>query len=108
MSGRLRTITLLLVTVALAVGALGCGDDEDSGGDVTIPTIETPTETTDSIESTTTAPDSGGVTPEEGTGGTKPGSDSGEDTATSDTPPPPGSPEEAFEKACEQNPAACG
>ena len=118
MSGRLRTITLLLVTAALAVGALGCGDDEGSGVDVTIPTIETPTETTESLESTTTAPESGGVPTEEDSGGTSPGSGGGsgssggtgsgsQDSATNDTPPDSGSPEEAFEQACKQNPEIC-
>jgi len=30
------------------------------------------------------------------------------DSAKNDKPPEPGSPEEAFEQACEANPAACG
>ncbi len=107
----------MLASAALAVGTLGvagCGDDEGDT-EVTIPTIESPTEETDATAPTTTTPESGGVTPgdDSGTGGTAPEGSGGtgtsqEDTATNDTPPAPGSPESAFEEQCKQNPQACG
>lgn len=108
-----RRSALLLATSALALGALGfagCGDDESPSDDVTVPTIEAPTDATESVPATTTAPDSGGVSPGSGSGsgGTGTPDPSREDSATNDKPPEPGSPEAAFEKACEANPAACG
>lgn len=108
-----RRTTLLIATAAVALGALsfaGCGDDESPSDDITVPTIEAPTDATESAPATTTAPDSGGVSPGggSGSGGTGTPDPSQEDSATNDKPPVPGSPEEAFEKACEANPAACG
>jgi len=99
-----RAPAILLATGALALGALaGCGDD-DEGVEVTVPEI--------SIEDTTTeaAPTETTETTEPETGGTgAPGVDPNqEDSATNDKPPAPGSPEEAFEQACKENPAACG
>ena len=100
-----RVTALLLTLAALSFGALlgfGCGGDDDDV-DVSVPeiSVETtqsvPTETTE----TATQPDTGGT----GEGGIDP---SQEDSATNDKPPEPGSPEEAFEQACEENPAACG
>ena len=105
-----RATALLLAIAALAFGALvgiGCGDDED---EVTLPTISVeetattaPTETTQQPEAATTPtePETGGT----GTGSFDPNQ---EDSATNDKPPEPGSPEEAFEQACKENPAACG
>jgi hypothetical protein len=99
---------IALAAVAAALGAAGCGDDE-SGAETT-PSISIPSVTVPTAP-TTTAP-SGGVAPQ-----TTTGSDSGEggsydpakpDTPENDVPPPPGSPQEAFEQMCEQNPAACG
>lgn len=101
-----RTAALLLATAVLALGAFGCGDDDGSSSEVTVPTIEAPTDVTET-GATTTAP-SGGVTPDDSGGGTGTADPSEEDSATNDKPPRPGSPEEAFEKECEQNPAACG
>lgn len=99
-----RLAAALLAAAVLALGALGCGDDDST--EITVPTIEAPTEATEG--DTATEPE-GGVTapgdPGGGSGGVDP---SQEDSATNDKPPKPGSPEEAFEKACEQNPAACG
>lgn len=62
----------------------------------TISVEQPPAEATEPAE-----PQTGGV----GAGGYDPGR---EDSSSNDKPPPPGSPEEAFEQACEQNPAACG
>lgn len=103
--------TLLLATAAVALGVFGfagCGDDESPSDDVTVPTIEAPTDATESAPATTTAPDSGGVSPGGGSGSGGTPDPSQEDSATNDKPPEPGSPAEAFEKACEENPAACG
>jgi hypothetical protein len=100
-----RSTATLLALIALALGALamaGCGDDDD--GQVTLPTIsvEQPTTTgeTTTAPSTTGTGDSGGVAPN--------ADPSRQDSQSNDTPPEPGSPEEAFENACKQNPAACG
>jgi hypothetical protein len=107
LSGRLRAPAILLATGALALGALaGCGDD-DEGIEVTVPEISiedttteaAPTETTETTE--TTEPETGGT----GAPGVDPNQ---EDSAANDKPPAPGSPEEAFEQACKEDPAACG
>ena len=104
MSSRLRAPAILLATGALSLGALaGCGDD-DEGVEVTVPEISiedttteaAPTETTETTEPETGGTDAPGVDPNQ------------EDSATNDKPPAPGSPEEAFEQACKENPAACG
>lgn len=102
MSRRLQAPAILLATGALALGALaGCGDD-DEDVQVTVPEISVedpdlevapPPETTD--------PQTGGT-------GSPEADPTQEDSETNDKPPEPGSPEEAFEQACEQNPAACG
>jgi hypothetical protein len=100
-------LTLALAAVAAGLGAVGCGDDES--GEETTPSISIPAVTVPTGP-TTTAPSSG-VAPE-----TTTGSGSGRDTydpaqpdtPENDVPPPPGSPQEAFEQMCEQNPAACG
>ena len=108
--GRTAAAVMLALT-ALGLGALftGCGDDDDV--EVTIPeitvegttTTESTVQTTESTPSTTTGGDGeGGVS-----GGTSYDPDA-PDSSSNDKPPAPGSPEEAFEKACEQNPAACG
>lgn len=95
-----RALALLLSLVALALVAPGCGDDEES--DVTVPSISVPDATTTSVpEATITEPSTvpdGGTTTDPGV----------EDSPENDVPPPPGSPQEAFEQACKKNPAACG
>jgi hypothetical protein len=90
------------VLAVLAIGA-GCGDD-DEDVEVTVPEISVEETTTEAapVETTeTTAPETGGT----GAPSVDPNQ---EDSATNDKPPAPGSPEEAFEQACEENPAACG
>jgi len=104
-----RRFAISLAAVAAGFGVAGCDDDS---GDETTPSISIPSVTAPTAP-TTTAP-SGGVAPETTTGS---GSGSGgrgsydpakPDTPENDVPPPPGSPQEAFEQMCEQNPAACG
>jgi hypothetical protein len=101
-------LTIALAAVAAGLGAVGCGGDDESGAETT-PSISIPAVTVPTAP-TTTAP-SGGVAPETTTGS---GSGRGNydpaqpDTPENDVPPPPGSPQEAFEQMCEQNPAACG
>lgn len=105
MSRGRRTTALLLALAFLSFGALvgfGCGDDDST--EVTVPTI--------SVEETQTVPDqtstTGSTPTEPQNGGTGPIDPNAPDSATNDKPPEPGSPEEAFENACKQNPAACG
>ena len=106
-----RATTVLLTALALALGAAGCGGDDDEGDttdfEISVPEATVQSETTEPTETapqTTTQEDGGG------TGGTSPPSakPGKQDSAANDTPPPAGSPQEAFEKECEQNPAACG
>ena len=107
-----RATTVLLTALALALGAAGCGGDDDEGHttstfEISVPEATVQTEATAPAETapqTTTQEDGGG------TGGTSPPSANPgkQDSAANDTPPLAGSPQEAFEKECEQNPAACG
>ncbi len=104
---RRTRIAIPLLAIAAAVGATGCGDDEEP--DVTTPSISIPSVTAPTPPTTTAQEPTGGVAPQGTTtsksGGVTPGKP---DSAENDLPPAPGSPEEAFEKQCEQNPAACG
>ncbi len=105
-----RAAIALLCASALGLGALpGCGDDDEDAPTISVPTetIETlPTTTTETGETTGTTGGTGTTT------GTAPSTGkpdpSKPDGPANDLPPAPGSPEEAFEQACKQNPAACG
>jgi hypothetical protein len=106
----IRALALASLVVGLALA--GCGGDDS--GETTAPTVSIPAITAPLAPTTTTAPattptptgttgtGSGGTGPPAGGNPTKP------DSETNDVPPPAGSPQEAFEKQCEQNPAACG
>jgi hypothetical protein len=106
MRGRRAAVPPALI--ALVLGVAGCGSD--SSGATSTPTLSVPSVTAPGISTTT-----GTTGP---TGGVKPGSTTSKngptynpiapDSPTNDVPPPPGSPQEAFEKQCEQNPQACG
>jgi hypothetical protein len=93
-----------LAAVALAIAVSGCGSD-DSGTAIqqtpSIPSLTAPQFSTTSPVPTATVPN---VTTT-GKGGFDPKQP---DSETNDVPPPPGSPQEAFEKQCQQNPQACG
>ena len=103
MSSTARAACLLALLAALGVAATGCGSDDE---ETTAPSISVPPGESQTVpEATTTQPTA--TQPSGGTG-TKTKPTAPEDSATNDTPPPPGSPQERFEKACEQNPAACG
>jgi hypothetical protein len=100
---RALAATSLLIGLAIA----GCGGD-DSGETpaptVSIPAITSPIAPTATVPATTTAPSESTTTSK----GSKTFNPKEPDSATNDVPPPPGSPQEAFEKQCEQNPKACG
>jgi hypothetical protein len=116
-----RALAATALSVGLAIA--GCGDDdpeETTPPTVSIPAITSPLPATTAAPATTTTPT--GPT-DSGTGGTRaPGGGSPPgggnppggtdrrqpDSAANDLPPPAGSPQEAFEKQCQQNPAACG
>jgi hypothetical protein len=106
-----RALAFASITAVLAVA--GCGGDDS--GETTAPTVSIPA-ITSPIPATTTAPattstPTGTTGKGNGNGGTGPPSQANPnqpDSETNDVPPPAGSPQEAFEKQCEQNPQACG
>jgi hypothetical protein len=98
-------LAIALAAVAAGLGAVGCGDDDSD--DETTPSISIPSVTAPTAP-TSTEP-SGGVAPETTTGSGGGRYDPAKpDTPENDVPPPSGSPQEAFEKMCEENPEACG
>jgi hypothetical protein len=107
-AGRGR-LAIPLLALALLLGAAGCGgDDEDDTASVPSTSVSTTEQPTVPAAAEATTPPAPTTTKTEKTGGT-PSYDPGKaDTPENDVPPPPGSPQEAFERQCEQNPAACG
>jgi len=111
-----------LLATALVGGLLlvaGCGSD--GSGETTQPSVSIPAVTSPIPATSTTTPaltttptqsttgtgsgGSGGSPP----GGGPPGANPGKpDSETNDLRPPAGSPQDAFEKQCNQNPRACG
>ncbi len=103
-----RRLALALLLPTLVLGAAGCGDDNEE----TTPSVIAPA-ATETAPATTTAPaaattESTTTTKTGKTGGTPSYQPTKPDTPENDVPPPPGSPQEAFEKQCAQNPSACG
>jgi hypothetical protein len=103
------TRALAVTALLIGLGIAGCGGD-DSGETtapptVSIPAVTSPIPTTATASTTTTTPTSSTTT---NTGKAKKVNPNQPDSATNDVPPPPGSPQEAFEKQCQQNPEACG
>ena len=101
------TQALAAATLLIGIAIAGCGSDDS--GDTTVPTVSIPAITspiapTATVPATTTAPTESTTTPKGG----KTVNPKEPDSATNDVPPPGGSPQEAFEKQCEQNPKACG
>ena len=99
--------TALLTAIAIVIVAAGCSSD-DSGQEDTAPTVSIP-EITNPLGTTTTTP---ATTIAPGTTSTSKGGKTFDpnqpDSETNDVPPPPGSPQEEFEKVCEEQPSLCG
>jgi hypothetical protein len=113
----IRALALASLVAGLALA--GCGGDDS--GETTAPTVSIPAITAPLAPTTTTAPATTGATTDpapfkKGAGDVplpfkKPSDKFNQnepDSETNDLPPPAGSPQEAFEKQCEQNPQACG
>ncbi|HEY6771416.1 MAG TPA: hypothetical protein VI035_03090 [Solirubrobacterales bacterium] len=103
------TRALAVTALLFVLGIAGCGGD-DSGETtppptVSFPAVTSPIPTTATAPTTTTTPTPSTTTT---TGTAKKVNPNQPDSATNDLPPPPGSPQEAFEKQCQQNPQACG
>jgi len=98
---------LALTSIVIAVAVTGCGGD--SSGDTTAPNVSVPA-VTSPIAPTTTAPATTSTATRATTTnkGGKTFNPKQPDSATNDVPPAQGSPQEAFEKQCEQNPSTCG
>jgi hypothetical protein len=105
---------LAVITLVAGLALAGCGGDDS--GETTAPTVSIPAITSPIPATTTTAPATT-TTPtgtngnDNGNGGSGPpgrANPNQPDSATNDVPPPPGSPQEKFERQCEQNPQACG
>jgi hypothetical protein len=92
-----------LGAIAVAIAASGCGSD--SSGDESQPTLSIPSVTAPQLSTTAPATTTPPGTTSTGKGNFNPQEP---DSETNDVPPPPGSPQEAFEKQCEANPQACG
>jgi ABC-type glycerol-3-phosphate transport system substrate-binding protein len=103
------TRALAVTALAIGLGIAGCGGDESgettAPPSVSIPAITSPIPATTTAPATTTTP-TGSTPTTRGNGNNV--NPKQPDSETNDVPPPPGSPQEAFEKQCEQNPQACG
>jgi len=106
----IRPIAVLAAILAIAVP--GCGSDdsgeETSTPSVSIPAITSPLGTTTSAPAATVAPATTTTGKPNGGGNENKGNPNLPDSETNDVPPPPGSPQESFERQCEENPQACG
>ena len=98
----------MLGAIALVIAVSGCGSDS-SGGEST-PSISIPAVTAPELSTTAPATTAAPATTSTGktTGKTGTHNPKLPDSATNDVPPPAGSPQDAFEKFCRQNPQACG
>jgi hypothetical protein len=101
--------------VLALVAAGGCGGDDEPSSPSKAPELTVPGATEDRDTQTETAPDTGTAAqpPASGAGGGAGGTGSSggrrapQDSPQNDIPPEPGSPEERFERFCDQNPGAC-
>ena len=96
-----------VLPLALAAGLIAAGCGSDSSGDTTVHSVSIPAVTAPNLTST-----AAGSTTTPGTTATTKGGKTynpqAPDSETNDVPPAKGSPEEAFENQCKQNPSACG
>jgi hypothetical protein len=107
------TRALAATTLLIGLAVAGCGSDDSGETTAPTPSVSIPA-VTSPIPATTTAPVTTSTrtgTTGKGNGGSGPPKSTNPnlpDSATNDVAPPAGSPQEAFEKQCEQNPKACG
>ena len=90
----------IVLVGAIAIAAAGCGSDDS--GEATVPSVSVPAITSPPGTTTAATPTISTTAPTTSTtskGGYNPKLP---DSETNDVPPPPGSPQEAFEKQCEQ------
>lgn len=126
LAGAGRGALAAVAALTLALGA--CGGEEESDPTPAAETVPETTATTTAPTTTTTAPTTttgqtttttgpgsgdgtgGSADPEESVPapGESGGTGGGGDSAGNDRPPESGSPEEAFEQFCDENPRACG
>ena len=99
-----RLVIVALAAAAVVPAATGCGSD--SSGDTAAAPVSIPAVTAPQI--TTSAPAATTSSTTATTKGGKSFDPNQPDSPTNDVPPPPGSPQEAFEQQCKQHPAACG
>ena len=99
-----------LGAIVLGLGIAGCGGDssaETTAPPLSIPPITSPIAPSTTAPATATTPTGSTSTSKRGHGGNR-ANPNQPDSATNDVRPPAGSPQEAFEKQCEQNARACG
>jgi hypothetical protein len=106
---------LAFTSIAVVLAVAGCGSDnsgETTAPTVSIPAITSPIPATTTVPTTTSTPTgTTGNGTGNGNGGVGPSgkpNPNQPDSETNDVPPPAGSPQDAFEKQCQQNPQACG
>jgi hypothetical protein len=98
-----------LAAVVVGLGTAGCGGDSsgETTAPISIPPITSPIAPTTTAPATNTTRTGSTTTSKRGNGGNK-FNPNLPDSETNDVPAPAGSPQETFEKQCEQNPRACG
>jgi hypothetical protein len=106
-------VATLALTLALPVAAVAaCGDDADTQATPEPPKLTVPrTDTEPERTSPRTVPQPPPAPPApepDYENAPAPAPPNRADSPQNDTPPPPGSPAERFEEACERNPEACG
>ena len=103
---------LAVLPLALAIGLIAAGCGSDSSGEtsttqgVSIPAVTSPIGTGTPSATTSTFSTTPGTTVTGPNGKTF--NPQAPDSETNDIPPKKGSPQDAFEQQCKQNPAACG
>ena len=108
-----RALAVLLV-LALVPALAACGGDDEpkkraKPPELTVPETD-PERAPDTATQTAPAPQptTPATPPGDDGGATAPDQQAPQDSPQNDTPPPPGSEAERYEKFCDQNPGACG